>query len=223
MVRISTGIAEFDEYIAAAGGAPSDSADVDDIDRGAQALTVSRKTRHLERLADLPALRRLVVRAPTDDTLKSIGEATGVEHLELCGGTMTGLSALAGLLNLRYVTISVASRMRTLDGLHHAARLQYLSIWHCAALTSIQPLAELRRLRYLVLDGNMYKPMRLESLAPLAELRDLEVLKLHNVRVRDEDVSALRGLRKLTRLELPDAIASRIGSPAPGARVLPPS
>lgn len=203
MVRVTTGIAEFDAYFAVRGGPPPAVTNAHEVDRGARALTVSRKTRRLERLAELSGLRRLVVRAPNDAMLAAIGGATRVEDLELCGGTMTTLSPLAGLRKLRYLTISVASRMRTLDGLDHLIGLRYLSIWHCAAITSIAALAGLRRLRYVYLDGNMYKPMRLDSLAALATLRNLEVLVLHNVSVRDGDWSPVHDLRKLTRAELP--------------------
>jgi hypothetical protein len=203
MVRISTGIRDIDDFIAARGETPPDATNVDDVEHDARAVTVSRKTRRLERLAERPTLRRLVARAPTDETLCLIGCAAGVEDLELCGGTMGDLRPLSGLQKLRYLSISVASRLRALDGIEGLTSLQYLSAWHCAALTSIAPLAGLRRLRYLFLDGNMYKPMRLESLAAFAGLRDLEVLKLHNVRVRDRDLQPLHGLRKLTQLELP--------------------
>ena len=208
MARITTGIEAFDKYLATRGGTPSDATNASDIDRNVRAVTISRTTRHLERLAGLPALRRLVMRAPTDASLASIGGATGVEDLELYGGTMTSLTALGGLRKLRYLTISVASRLRTLEGLDGLTALQYLSVWHCAALTSIAPLQGLRRLRYVFLDGNMYKPMRLESLAPLAELGDLEVLKLHNVRVRDGDLTPLHGLHRLRLLDLPDHFAA---------------
>jgi hypothetical protein len=204
MVRVSTGIRDIDDFIAARGETPPEATNVDDIDPDTRVATVSRKTRNLERLAELPALRRLVARATNDKTLRLIGGATAVEDLELCGGTMGDLSPLSGLQKLRLLAISVASRLRSLEGIEAITPLQYLSAWHCAGLTSVAPLAGLRGLRYVFLDGTMYKPMRLDSLAAFAGLHDLEVLKLHNVRVRDRDLQPLHSLRKLTQLDLPD-------------------
>jgi hypothetical protein len=203
MVRISTGIRHIDDFLAVRGQTPPDTTNVDDVEPDARAVTVSRKTGNLERLAELPALQRLVARAPNQETLRLIGGASSMEDLELCGGTMADLNPLSGLQRLRYLAISVASRLRSLDGIEGLNSLQFFSAWHCAALTSVAPLAGLRGLRYVFLDGNMYKPMRLESLAAFAGLGDLEVLKLHNVRVRDRDLQPLHGLRKLTQLELP--------------------
>jgi hypothetical protein len=204
MVRIGTGIRDIDDFIAARGDTPPEATDIHDVEPDARAVTISRKTRNLERLAELPGLRRLAARAPGDETLRLIGSAIGVEDLSLSGGTMADLVPLSGLQKLRYLTISVASRLRSLDGIERLTTLEYFSAWHCAGLTSVAPLAGLRGLRYVFLDGNMYKPMRLESLAAFAGLGDLEVLKLHNVRVRDRDLQPLHGLRKLTQLDLPD-------------------
>jgi hypothetical protein len=204
MVRIGTGIRDIDDFIAARGDIPPEATDVRDVEPDARALTVSRMTRNLERLAELPALRRLAARAPRGETLRLIGGAVGVEDLALFGGTMADLVPLSRLQKLRYLTISVASRLWSLDGIEGLATLEYFSAWHCAALTSVAPLAGLRGLRYVFLDGNMYKPMRLDSLAAFAGLGDLEVLTLHNIRVRDRDLRPLHGLHKLRRLDLPD-------------------
>jgi Leucine-rich repeat (LRR) protein len=204
MVVISTGIRDLDDLIAARGKTPPDATNVDDVGLSELGVTITRKTRNLERLAERPALRYLVARGPNDRMLSCIGTATGVEDLSLNGGTMTDLNPARGLLKLWRLSISVASRLRSLEGIEGLTSLQYLSLWACAALTSIAPLAGLRGLRLVFLDGNMYKPMRIDSLAPLAELRELEVVKLQNVRVRDCDLRPLHALKKLTRLELPD-------------------
>ena len=209
MVVISTGIRDLDDLIATRGKTPPDATNVDDVGLSEQGVTISRKTRNLERLAERPALRYLVARGPNDGMLFSIGTATSVEDLSLSGGTMTDLNPLSSLLKLSRLSISVASRLRSLDGIEGLTSLQYLSMWRCAALTSIAPLAGLRRLRLVFLDGNMYAPMRIDSLTPLAELHDLEVIKLQNVRVRDRDLRPLHALKKLRRLELPDFFPRR--------------
>jgi hypothetical protein len=69
-----------------------------------------------------------------------IGGAISVEDLELCGGTMTDLSPLSGLQQLRSLAISVASRLRSLDGVEGLASLEYFSAWHCAALHDLEVL-----------------------------------------------------------------------------------
>jgi hypothetical protein len=117
MVRIGTGIRDIDDFIAARGDIPPEATDVRDVEPDARALTVSRMTRNLERLAELPALRRLAARAPRDETLRLIGGAVGVEDLALFGGTVADLVPLSGLQKLRYPAISVASCLWSLDGI----------------------------------------------------------------------------------------------------------
>jgi hypothetical protein len=105
------------------------------------------------------------------------------------------------------VNVHVATRLRSLDGLEDHSTLNFLEITECATITDLEPLRGLDRLALLVLEGRMYRPMRITSLRPLSRLRALRVLRLSAVRVADGDLSPPfgRSLGPWTRIEGSDA------------------
>jgi hypothetical protein len=207
-MTIATGIREFDQEIRARGKSPAVATDIAAVADDATVVTISRKTRGLRLLAKRPLIKHVIAKAIDDPTLDLLSAAGSVETLSLNGSTMTSLRPLAALRKLRWLEISVASRLQSIEGLERLTRLEYFSVWHCVRLDNIAPLAGLKKLKLVFLAGAMYTPMRLASLGPLAGLTNLRVLKLANVRVRDRDLTPLHGLAALEALALPKFFSS---------------
>src|SRR5437868_1071854 len=94
MTRSSTGIPDLDRLIASRGRIPAAATDIDDVGYDESVVTVSNKTRNLERLGERPALRHLVARAIDDQTLSRIVAAPNIVELRLNGSRLTSLLAL---------------------------------------------------------------------------------------------------------------------------------
>ncbi|HEX8944627.1 MAG TPA: hypothetical protein VF785_15925 [Gemmatimonadaceae bacterium] len=203
-MRIRSGIPEVDRLEdERATPSPGLAASLDEVPTDAEALTISRKTRRLAALTERPFLRRIIAKGVGEKELEHIGRVAGLEQLALTATTSRDLRTLAGLSQLRILSVSVSSRLESLDGIATLANLQMVSTWHTPKLTSIEALASLRQLRIVFLSGAMYKPMRLPSLRPLSELEHLTKLHLSSVRVADGSLEPLSRLTRLRRLDLP--------------------
>jgi hypothetical protein len=201
-VRIITGIAEIDELT----GRLTDShplvESLEELTSEVRSLTISPKTRGIDRLGEMQ-VRSLVGRGVRDRELAQIGRVTGLEELQLTDLRTNDLRALAGLHDLRILTLSACARLESLAGIEGATRLELLSVWSAPKLRSIDAVASLPALRVVFLSGGMYRPIRVASLQPLANATQLVSLRLSSLRVRDRSLAPLHGLRRLRRLALP--------------------
>lgn len=120
-----------------------------------------------------------------------------IYHLEV--GSLDGIDSLRSLATL---TLEWAPKVRTLDPVFEMAGLCELQIRDFARLRDLSGIEKLKGLRKLVLTGGVWRPLRLASLRPVAAIHDLEALTLLNVRLEDDDITCLAGLRRLVSLNL---------------------
>lgn len=177
--------------------------DLTDVSLDTSVIRIDRHTRNLNRLAELPALRRIVAGGIDQRILESLAGAASIEELSVTGSAIETFAPLRQLTRLVWMHVSVATRLRSLSGIERHPNLTFLEVRECASLRDLEPAQDLQQLRLLTLDGRMYKPMRLDSLEPLGRLSSLRVLRLSAVRIRDRDLSPLFGLTGLQWLELP--------------------
>jgi hypothetical protein len=202
-MRVRSGIAEIDQLEDVhAQPAPALALSLDDVPRDAYKIRISRKTRGLAALADYPNLRHIMARSAGEAELEHIGRVPTLEHLQLGAPTCVDLRVLSRLSELRTLSVSVGTRLESLEGIEGLAKLRMVTTWTTPRLSSIDALEPLRELRIVFLAGGMYKPMRIPSLHPLAGLDSLIKLHLSGVRVADCSLRPLAALTTLRRLNL---------------------
>lgn len=169
----------------------------------------------LERLAELPDLRRLDlentdVRGPG---LKAVGTLAGLEalNLTLCPVTDEGFVHLAGLTRLK--SLGLASTKATGAGLRHCDGLRALENLNChnapvddAGLACIAGIPSLVRLEIV------HTKFTDAGAAALAKLVNLERLQLGSRTATGAALAALAGLPKLAELDLHDGMWSPEGA-----------
>jgi hypothetical protein len=203
-MRLRSGISEIDQLEDRhAEPAPALAVSLDDVPRDAHTIRISRKTRGLAGLSGYPNLRHIMARGAGDAELEHIGRVATLEHLQLGAPTCSDLRALNRLSALRTLSVSVGTRLGSLEGIEGLAQLRMVMTWTTPRLNSIDALESLRELRIVSLSGGMYEPMRIPSLRPLAGLHSLIKLHLSGVRVADRSLRPLAGLTTLRRLNLP--------------------
>ena len=118
---------------------------------------------------------------------------TELERLDLSGNSITNVSPLAGLVNLRVLDLSnnQVSNLWSLSGLYNLERLNLSG----NKVIDVQALAWLPNLKVLLLDRN-----DITDMWPLAGSMKLENVGLRENKIRD--VSALQDLPELRRLDL---------------------
>ena len=119
----------------------------------------------------------------------------GAEWVEgagwLASNTITDLSPVAGLTNLRLLDLR-GNRISDISPLAGLTNLAWLELWD-NRITDLSPLAELTNLTELRLGGNS-----ISNLSPLTGLTNLATLLLQNNSI--SNLSPLAGLTNLTRL-----------------------
>jgi hypothetical protein len=177
---------------------------VKDIPADVQVLHVTKKTKALERLAALPALRVPSAHDIDDADFRLVCRASQVTHLTANAFRLHNFDSLAGLAKLEALELTDNTKVDSLGGLESLTRLQLLVLANCPVTVSLEPIASCSDLRYLWLSSRYAKPMRVPTLDPLSNLKKLERLRVTNVRVQDKRLDALRGLRKLVEIKLPN-------------------
>ena len=170
---------------------------------GAAALNLSglvdRLADVLDGLAQLPALRRLVLSQCVGlEHVEGIGRLSQLEKLDLWGcEQVQDLQPLAGLASLQYLDLSRCQQIQDLQPLASLASLQSLNLCWCKRIQDLKPLAGLASLRSLDLWG--CKQIRdLKPLAGLASLQSLDLAGCPQI----QHLQPLAGLASLQSLNL---------------------
>ena len=137
----------------------------------------SGQPRNPQALAGMTRLRRLSMRSWRGlGDLSLVARLTRLEGLEVTQTDVADLSPLAGMTNLRWLSLSYSARIKDLRPLLKLKRLTSLSLVRCEGVTSLATLGKMTWLRELDLsycDG-------FSDLSPLAPLTRLERLDLQH-------------------------------------------
>lgn len=166
-------------------------------------LRITKRTRNLDRLPELSALRALSAAELGERDVALICAATQLTHLSVNVAALRSLEPLGALANLTALALFQNARLKSLEGLEKLVNLQYLELANFGITASLDPLSACVDLRALWLSGTMWTPLRVDTLRPLASLKRLERLVLQGVRVRDKTLDPLHGLHSLREVTLP--------------------
>ena len=129
-MRVRSGIAEIDQLEDVhAQPAPALALSLADVPRDADRIRISRKTRGVSDLADYTNLRHIMARNAGEAELEHIGRVPTLEHLQLGAPTCVDLRALNGLAELRTLSVSVGTRLESLEGIEGLAKLRMVTTW----------------------------------------------------------------------------------------------
>jgi len=134
------------------------------------------KAHSLTFLQNFPRLSRLYIEGHTKD-IEVIGSLAKLQDLTLRSITLPDLSILQPLKRLRSLDLKLGGT-NNLDLLPEIGRLRALELWMIRGLTDLAPIAQVRTLQYLFLQG-LKQIVKLPSLAKLPLLRrvHLETMK----------------------------------------------
>ncbi len=120
-----------------------------------------------------------------------------IYHLKI--GSLDGIDCLHSVTKLR---LEWATKVTTLGPVYNMSGLSELQIVDFSRLGNVAGVEKLTGLRRLVLEGGVWKPLRLASIRPVASIHDLEEFTLLNTHLEDDDITCLAALRHLKSLTL---------------------
>lgn len=153
-------------------------------------------------IAALKGLKRLWVHKVNQEFLGEIAELPDLEMLYIGSTTATSFGPLNRLGRLRRLIVIGGTKIESLDWVAGLpASLEVLFLEAFKRVPDLGPLARLTDLTALGFEGGIDTRVKIDSLEPLAALRKLRYLFLANAQVQDKSLAALRSIASLERLE----------------------
>jgi len=112
------------------------------------------------------------------------------------------LDAVAQLQQLRSLHLGSSGQVEFLEPLPSLVDLEVLELEGLTRISDLSPLSRLVRLRSLKLAGGFSTDWCIDSLEPLSSLTSLEHLALAALKVKDESLAPVSGLRNLKELRI---------------------
>lgn len=172
--------------------------DIFEARKNAKSLHLNRNCANVDRIGELKAVRRVHCELHKD-WLKPLSRLPNLEHVQLTlpkTADIPSLKALDGIHTL----VLICNRQQThLNFLRGLKSLRALCVSEACSVTELNPIASLKNLQEIYIDGSTSGIGKVQSFAPLAKLQDLRfaVLLVRSM----EKSSPLRHLRKMKMLE----------------------
>jgi hypothetical protein len=168
-----------------------------EVHPAATVASVDGRAADLDQLSSLHRLEELWISRLDELGARAIGGLTHLRKLVIHDLRLSDLRAFASLAALDTLAIAGSPALKSLIGLGSLTGLRTLILFDNCNYRSLDPLASLRTLEVLCLEGGFSKPLRLATLAPLADLRELRRVRLASVRVEDRSLRPIHGLHRL--------------------------
>ena len=151
-----------------------------------------------ELLPTLGGLRHLWLNSRVPQRLfDSACTVPNLESLYVKWSGIKNIERLAEANSLRMLHIGSSTSLQSIVPLTKMKKLTWLGLEAISKIISLDPLASLRGLEGLTVEGSMWTTQRVESLAPIGCLLNLRYLSITNLRSEDATLKPLFPLKRL--------------------------
>jgi Leucine-rich repeat (LRR) protein len=175
--------------------------DLKDFDSSDNSIAIFGKAKNIERLKDLN-ISKLWLVGTNEKQLQQILSLTSPEFVNIYQILAKDLSILETLSKAETIVLRWNSKSHELWNMSCNKRLKALVIEDFQKISNINTISNARNLEYLVLEGGMWKPLKIDSLNPLSGLTKLQFLRLANMHVKKDGVIPISNLTNLKELDL---------------------
>ncbi|MCK5581621.1 MAG: hypothetical protein KAJ18_10165 [Candidatus Omnitrophica bacterium] len=152
-------------------------------------------------LFDCVSLKSIFVNSCKIENLTVFNKLHNLEVLRLKSPNIERIGDISSLKNLKFIELSNAKKLTSLEGLEAVPSLEALELNRCRKIDEIDSIASLSLLRRLFLIDSG----EIESLRSVGNLKDLEqFLFYESTKIVDGDMSFLKSLAKLKEVSFVD-------------------
>ena len=172
------------------------------VPRSARLFDIDAATLGVELLPQFKRLESLGVYGADDRLLKAVASLPTVRQLRIGGYGGRDLAALSPMRWLEHLSVAGCPKLTGLRSLERQPALRSLQIEHLPKLTKLDDVGRLTQLRSFGMHGlaSQFQGIPVDSFAPLAKLRHIRLLALEGVKPRDRSIRPLLGLKTLEEL-----------------------
>jgi hypothetical protein len=198
--RLAAGLAE------APSAWPSEVRSIEDIGDVQSDARIQAKGRTSAGLRQKRSLRRLWIDAASEEWIREVAELGQLEVLVINGTSSADLAPLSQLMGLRRLIVREAPHLASLQFVSTLRALEALGFTNAPGIRDLQPVSDLTQLAAFALEvsaagADAGMDVAVETLKPLTALSCLEWLYLVSLKVADESLEPLIGLKSLKVLE----------------------
>lgn len=137
------------------------------------------------------------------DYFESVCEMKNLESLSIWTSTVSDISSIKKLQNLKSLSLSNFSKLEDISPLIELKSLRQLSILASFKVNNYELIGKMTWLKALELGGDTFAPrnLMLQSLEPFTELKELIDLDMSCASIRDRNYRPILKLKKLKRLD----------------------
>ncbi|HZX57903.1 MAG TPA: hypothetical protein VFE54_04235 [Mucilaginibacter sp.] len=176
-------------------------ADLKDFNSLDGSLAIFGKAKNIDRLKDLD-IKKLWVYGANEKQLEQILSLISPDFISVYQVLAKDLSVLETLTETETIVLRWNSKSDWLWNMSHNKGLKALVIEDFQKISNVDAISKVNNLEYLVLEGGMWKPLKLDSLTPLAGLSKLQFLRLANMQVKIDGLRPIANLKDLQELDL---------------------
>jgi hypothetical protein len=180
---------------------PEKAQDFASINLDVRTLNFSGKTKNLDRLKEFRQVTDVLASQLTNEILQVLAKMPHIERISVMGISKGDFSVFSTTNSLRVLYADSDTKTETLDSFATLTQLTALNITNFKRVRDLMPLANLKNLEVLAIEGSMWTAMRVKSLKPIAELKRLRQIFLANFRVDDDSLKPLCVLPDLELLQ----------------------
>lgn len=175
--------------------------DLNDFNSAENELAIIANAKNIDKLKDL-SITKLWLIGGKDKELEKIFSFVTPQFINVYQVLAKDLTILESLTNTETIVLRWNTKSDKLWNMSHNTGLKTLVIEDFPKITSIEAIASANYLEYLVLEGGMWNPLKLDTLKPLSELQMLKFLRLVNMHVREDGLRPIAVLKDLKELML---------------------
>ncbi|MGE7768851.1 leucine-rich repeat domain-containing protein [Peribacillus sp. NPDC096540] len=193
---------EHPHFIFRLGEQPQFVDDLSDVDDSSTELLIQGKTKNIEKLKSFSKLIKLWIYTVNQNEFNTILSLVNPKMLHIYEMRVEDLSIIGSLKDVEVMSLDWNLKATCLWDLSKNSSLKSLSIKDFSKLNDISAIQNSTSLELLDLSGGESKDLKLNNLQPLKYLRNLKYLGLSNIKVQDESLEPICGLKELQELEI---------------------
>ncbi len=142
---------------------------------------------------------RLLSKVP-QDLFDAACQMPKLQDLYVKWSSVRNIEVLSNAKALRFLRIGSSTALTSIEPLRSLPRLRWLGLENLNRVADLDAISVLKQLEGLSLEGSMGSTWKVDTLSPLAPLTKLRFISLANLRAKDRTLSPLFGLRRLENL-----------------------
>ncbi|QNR25168.1 leucine-rich repeat domain-containing protein [Croceimicrobium hydrocarbonivorans] len=131
----------------------------------------------------------------------AVCQMPNLEGLHIKWSGIKKLDSLVNLKKLKHFYLGSSSQVQSIEVFTELSNLESLETENLKLISDFSAIAKLQQLQGLGINGSMWTAQKIDSLEPIRNLKELKYLSLRNSQIKDKSFDPILGLQQLVRFD----------------------